>query len=133
MDSVCQELEFAYVYIDDIMVASRDTESHIEHLHLLFQPLREHGLVINVSKCKFGRNNLDFLGHHITSTGITPLLEKVEAITHLEEPKTIKGLQGFVGMVNFYRRFIPAAAEQWHRCSRHLQGNPKHWSGMQRW
>ena len=53
---------------------------------------------------------LDFLGHRITSTGITPLPEKVEAITHLEQPETIKGLQGFIGMVNFYRRFIPAAA-----------------------
>ena len=110
MDSICQGLELAYVYIDDILEASRDTKSHIKHLRLLFQQLREDGLVINVSKCKFGRDTLNFLGHCITSTGITPLPEKVEAITHLEEPKTIKGLQGFVGMVNFYSRFIPAAA-----------------------
>ena len=110
MDSVCQGMEFAYVYIDDILVASRDTESHTQHLRLLFERLWEHGLVINVSKCKFSCSTLDFLGHRISSTGITPLPKKVEAITHMEEPKTIKGLQCFVGMINFYFKFIPAVA-----------------------
>ena len=110
MDSVCQGLDFAYVYIDDILVASGHTKSHMKHLRLLFQYLLEHGLVINVSKCKLVLNTRDFQGHRITSTGIMPLPEKVEAITHLEEPKTIKCLQGFVGIVNFYCRLIPAAA-----------------------
>ena len=111
MDTVCQGLQFAFVYIDDILVDSKDSETHKQHLYLLFQRLQEHGLVINVSKCQFGRSSLDFVGHHITCNGIImPLPDKVDAITQLEQPVTVKGLQEFVGMINFYRRFIPAAA-----------------------
>ena len=87
MDPVYQEVEFTDVYINNILVASRDIDSHAEHLCLLFQLLRKHGIVINVSKCKFECSTLKFLGHHIPSTGITPMPEKAEAITHLEESK----------------------------------------------
>ena len=111
MDTVCQGLEFTFVYVDDILVASRDVKAHEQHLRLLFQRLQEYGLVINVSKSQFGRNTIDFLGHHITPTGIMPLPAKVDAITQICQPVTVKGLQEFVGMVNFYRRFIPAAAQ----------------------
>ena len=110
MDTVCRGLQFAFVYIDDILVASKDAETHKQHLHLLFKRLQELGLVINVSKCQFGRSRLDFLGHHITWTGIMPLPDKVDTVTRLEQPVTVKGLQEFVGMGNFYCRFIPAAA-----------------------
>lgn len=110
MDTVCRDLKFAFVYIDDILVASKDTQAHKEHLHLLFQRLEQYGLVINVAKCQFGRNTLDFLGHRITPAGTTPLPAKVEAITLMKQPDTVKGLQEFVGMINFYRRFIPSAA-----------------------
>jgi hypothetical protein len=77
MDTVCQGLEFAFIYTDDILVASKDVETHKQHLRLLFQRFQEHGLVINVSKCQFGLDTLDFLGHRITSSGIMPLPEKV--------------------------------------------------------
>ena len=81
-------------------------EEHEKHLHLHFQRLQEYGLVINASKCQFGRDTIDFLGHRITHSGI-----KVDAITQYNQPVTVKGLQEFVGMANFYRRFIPAAAQ----------------------
>ena len=125
MDTVCQGLEFAFVYIDDILVASRDVGAHKQHLRLLFQRLQEHGLVINVSKCQFGLDTLDFLGHRITNTGIMPLPEKVDAITRFERPITIKGLQEFVGMVNFYRRFLPGAAQMMIPLFEALTGKPK--------
>eukprot|EP00731_Ephydatia_muelleri_P022032 Em0014g623a len=67
---------------------------------------------INISKCQFGCDTIDFLGHHITHTGIAPLPDKVDAITQCAQPTTVKGLQEFVDMVNFY-----------HRCS--LAGKPK--------
>ena len=122
MDTVCRGLEFAFVYIDDILVASKDAATHKQHLRLLFQRLQEHGLVINVSKCQFGRSSLDFLGHRITRTGIMPLPEKVDAIT---QPTTVKCLQEFVGMVNFYRRFIPGAARKMIPLFEALSGKPK--------
>ena len=111
MDTVCHGLELTFVYIDDILVASKDVETHKRHLRLLFQRLRQYGLVINVAKCQFGRNSLDFLGHRITCHGTIPLPDKVDAITRMNQPETIKSLQEFVCMINFYRRFIPAAAQ----------------------
>jgi len=64
MDQVCWGLEdFLFVYIDDILVASSDAKEHRRHLHLLFQRLAEHGLVVNIAKCTFGVESIDFLGH----------------------------------------------------------------------
>ena len=125
MDSVCQGLDFAFVYIDDILVASKDPDTHKHHLRLLFQRLQEHGLVVNVAKCQFGCTDLDFLGHHISSSGISLLPERVEAITQLQQPTTIKELQEFVGMVNFYRRFLPSAAQTMLPLFEALTGKPK--------
>ena len=125
MDTVCQGLEFTFVYIDDILIASEDEEMHKAHLRQLFQKLQEYGLVINVSKCQFGRDTIDFLGHHITDTGIAPLPDKVSAITQYAQPTTVKGLQEFIGMVNFYHRFIPGAAHLMLPLFDALAGKPK--------
>ena len=111
IDTVCKGLDFVFVYIDDILVASKNEKAHKEHLRLLFERLNEHGLVINVHKCQFGCNAIDFLGHRITHAGIMPLPAKVDAVTNFSQPSTRKGLQEFMGMVNFYRRFIPRAAQ----------------------
>ena len=111
MDSVCHGLEAVFVYMDDILVASPGEASHKLHLCQLFERLGEQGLVINVAKCEFGRSSIDFLGHRITPNGAAPLPDKVRAVTTFRQPITIKGLQEFVGMINFYRRFIPSAAK----------------------
>ena len=111
MDTVCRGLDEVFVYMDDILVASPEEASHKLHLRQLFERLRDHGLVINVAKCQFGRSAIDFLGHRITPKGATPLPDKVKAVMTFRRPNTIKGLQEFVGMINFYRRFIPAAAK----------------------
>ncbi len=63
MDTVCHGLEFVYAYIDDVLVASKNKEGHTQHLRQLFQRFQEYGLVVNVAKCQFGRDTLDFLGH----------------------------------------------------------------------
>ena len=125
MDTVCQGFDFVFVYVDDILVASKDAEEQQRHLRQLFQRLQEHGLVINVAKCQFGRTTLDFLGHRITAHGVSPLPDKVEAICQFKQPVTVKGLQEFVCMVNFYHRFIPAAAKIMHPLFTALTGKPK--------
>ena len=85
--------------------------SHVQHLRLLFQRLRDHGLVINGEKCEFGAQELDFLGHRVSAAGVAPLCKKVEAILAHPRPGSLQELQGFLGTVNFYRRFLPAAAK----------------------
>ena len=110
MDTVCSGLKFVFVYQDDILVSSASEEQHKHHLRTVFHRLASHGLVINVSKCKFGTTTIDYLGHRITSQGAVPLPAKVEAIRMFTRPTTLKGLQQFAGMVNFYHHFVPNAA-----------------------
>ena len=76
MDTVCSGLSFVFVDLDDILVSSASAEQHKHHLRTVFQRLAYHGLVINVSKCKFGTTTIDYLGHRITSQGAVPLLRR---------------------------------------------------------
>lgn len=70
MDMTLQGLSFVFCYIDDILVASKNFDQHLLHLREVFQRLDKNGLTINVSKCEFAKNELDFLGHHVDSNGI---------------------------------------------------------------
>ncbi|XP_069779219.1 uncharacterized protein [Narcine bancroftii] len=79
------------------------------HLRYLYTLLSEFNLMINPAKYQFGLEAVNFLGHRITRDGATPLPSKVEAIW-FPSPSTTKGLQEFMGMINFYHRFIPSAA-----------------------
>ena len=110
MDEVMHGLTFCYTYIDDILVASTSPEEHLQHLRQVFARLEEHGLVINAAKSLFGVPELDFLGHHVDATGIRPLEAKVQAIQEFPCPTTQRKLREFIGLVNFYRRFIPQCA-----------------------
>ena len=110
MDSILQDLDFLFVYLDDILVASKSPEEHKRHLVLLFDRLQDHGLVIKLEKCQFGVSEIDFLGHRVNKDGIRPLPAKVKAIQTYPKPVDVKALERFIGMVNFYHCFIPHAA-----------------------
>lgn len=111
MDSVLRDLSFVFVYLDDILVASASAEEHLSHLRQVFQRLNNHGLIVNPAKCQFGVPVIDFLGHRISSQGAVPLPSKVQAVAEFPRPTSVKSLQEFLGMVNFYNRFIPHAAQ----------------------
>ncbi|BHF65361.1 hypothetical protein SprV_0200837100 [Sparganum proliferum] len=111
IDRVLRGLPFVYAYIDDLLVASRNAEEHKEHLALVFDRLDQFGVVINPSKCVLGVPSLDFLGHHVDAQGLRPLSSKVEAIRDFPPPTSKRQLQRFLGMVNFYRRFLPNCAD----------------------
>jgi len=111
MDVVCQGLDFVFVYLDDILIASKSRKEHLEHLKQLFQRLSDHGLVIAPNKCEFGRSELSFLGHTVSAKGAKPLPARVKAISQYPRPRTVKELQRFLGALNFYHRFIPHAAD----------------------
>ncbi len=111
MDQVLCGLEgFCFDYVDDLLVASSSREEHIRHLRLILERLDAHGLTINLSKCAFGMPSLDFLGHHVSSEGIRPLEDKVQVIHTYPQPSSQRKLREFIGLVNFYRRFLPACA-----------------------
>nr|VZH91271.1 unnamed protein product [Spirometra erinaceieuropaei] len=111
VDRVLRGLPFVYAYIDDLLVASSTTEEHMEHLATVFDCLQQFGVVLNPSKCVFGVPSLEFLGHLVNSHGIRPLPSKVAAIRDFPPPTSKRQLQRFLGMVNFYRRFLPNCAD----------------------
>lgn len=110
MDKVGRGLDFVFIYLDDILVASRSEVEHLEHLLLFFQRLQDHGLAINLSKCQFGHISINFLGHRVNQHGAVPLPAKVDAIRKFSKPATLKAVQEFVGMVTFHHRFVLSAA-----------------------
>lgn len=111
MDGILRDIPFTFVYVDDILVASRSHKEHLEHLQQLFQLLSDNGLVINKGKCVFGVSELDFLGHRVTAQGIRPLPDRVAALCNSAAPTDRTSLQRFLGMMNYYHRFIPHIAE----------------------
>ncbi|GFY53090.1 transposon Ty3-G Gag-Pol polyprotein [Trichonephila inaurata madagascariensis] len=76
LHSVLRGLDFCFSYMDDILIASKDETQHISHLKQVFQRLHDAGLVIKVAKCQFLQNEVDFLGHHISVSGIEPSRER---------------------------------------------------------
>jgi len=110
MDQVMSGLPNNFTYLDDVMVASRTTEEHRQHLKDTLARLEEHGLVLNKQKCSFYQKQVEYLGHLVSAEGISPLPAKVKAIEEMASPTTKGGLLSFLGSVNFYRRFIRGAA-----------------------
>lgn len=98
--------KFVLVYLDDILIYSKTEEEHKEHLGLVLKALREAKLYAKASKCEFGRNQLEFLGHVVSSEGISACPKKIQAIKDWPVPTNITELRSFLGLANFYRRMI---------------------------
>jgi hypothetical protein len=125
MDRILAGLSFVFCYLDDIIIASRDEQEHLEHLREVFSRLREAGLVINAEKCVFAATAIKFLGHKVSAAGVEPLRSHVQEVLAHPEPTNISELQAFQGTVNFYRRFLPAAARTLKPLTDLLIGGPK--------
>ena len=110
MDQIFGHLPYCKVYIDDILIASENHREHRDHLRSVLELLHINGLVIRKDKCVFGASAIDFLGHDISGDGIRPLPSKVDAVSKFPKPTTVKQLQEFLGMINYYHRFIHNAA-----------------------
>ena len=107
IDEVVRGLPYCFAYIDDLLIASPDEATHKQHLHQVFSRLQQYGVQINVDKSEFGATSIDFLGHTVTPAGITPLHAKCESIVQFPKPSTQRQLKEFLGMVNYYNRFVP--------------------------
>ena len=112
MDSITADLDGIFVYLDDILVASQSPQAHLLALKKLFTRLNEHGLLINPDKCEWGRAALKFLGHDVSASGIQPLPERIGDLQRFPQPSSEKEMRRFLGMVNFYHRFIPGCARR---------------------
>lgn len=95
-----------FVYIDDVIIFGRTLEEHLENLRIVLKTLHEANLKVQLDKSEFLHHSVEFLGYIITAKGIKPNEKKIEAIQKYPEPKNLKQLRGFLGVMGYYRRFI---------------------------
>jgi hypothetical protein len=98
--------KFIVVFIDDILVYSRNEGEHEGHLHFVLQKLRDHRLYAKLSKCEFWLKQVAFLGHVISKGGISVDLSKVQDVLSWEAPTSVSDIQSFLGLAGYYQRFV---------------------------
>ena len=128
IDSLLGDLDYITTYIDAIIVASKNRTEYMCHLRKLFQCLQQHGIKIHLDKCIFGADAVDFLGHRVTADGLRLLPQKVRAITDFPQFTTARKLREFWGIINYYHRFIPGAADTLRPLNDMLTGFTESWS-----
>jgi hypothetical protein len=99
--------KFVLVFIDDILIYSKSEKEHAKHLRVVLQHLRDHKLYAKFSKCEFWFKSVKFLGHTISHDGISVDPSKVQEVMDWKPPKSVHQVRSFLGLVGYYRRFIP--------------------------
>jgi len=110
MDEILKDLDFCFVYLDDILVFSRSSEERDQQLRTLLTKLQTYGILLNSSKCVFRVPKISFLGYKISSLDSQPLSERVADLQVCPPPKAVSQIRRFLGMLNFYRCFLSNAA-----------------------
>jgi hypothetical protein len=99
--------KFVVVFIDDILIYSKNEEEHARHLRIVLTCLREHQLYAKFSKCAFWLEEIQFMGHVLSAKGLAVDPSKVKDILEWKPPTTVHQVRSFLGLVGYYRRFIP--------------------------
>eukprot|EP00731_Ephydatia_muelleri_P000397 Em0001g397a len=111
MERILQGIPHVHVYIDDILVADSTEKEHLVTLEKVMSRLGECGIKLKRTKCKFMLPSLEYLGYHISGEGISPTKEKRRAIVDAPVPEDISQLKSFLGLVNYYSKFLPCLAD----------------------
>ncbi|EER05709.1 retrovirus polyprotein, putative [Perkinsus marinus ATCC 50983] len=134
MDRLLGDLPYVKVYLDDVLIFSPDLETHAKHLDEVFRRLAEANLTLNAAKFKFAGDGVKYLGHYFDQFGMHPDPARVQAIAEWTPPRTVSEVRSFLGLVNYYRTFIPrmsAVAKPIQRlvslCDKCPDDVPKYW------
>ena len=119
MDSLLQNVEGVYCYLDDLLVYAKTEQEHLQIVDNVCRILSDAGLSLQLDKCQFGLPSLEFLGYTVNSQGISPLSKKVSAISKFPEPTKQKELLGFLGSLNYFRHCLGKLQKPGEAGSRH--------------
>ena len=129
MDQILQGLEGVICYLDDILISGKDEAQHLERLDAVLSRLEKCGLKLKKAKCQFMTTEVVYLGHVITEQGIAATPMKVSAIVDAPQPRNVTELRSFLGMLNYYAKFIPDLATLIHPLNELLQSHrPFKWT-----
>ncbi len=95
-----------YIYLDDIIIASKDMTPHMETLKSVLELLQDVGLKLKLTRCEFLKPRIKFLGHKVDEQGIQTMEEKTAAVTKFPQPKTVENVRSFLWLAGCYRPFI---------------------------
>lgn len=114
INEILKGIPFTKCIMDDIIVSGYNDSDHLKHIGTVFTRLQEHGLRVNKAKCAFMKEKITFCGHTITSEGLEKETSKVDAIRYAPTPTNVSEVRSFIGMVNYYHKFLPNIAEVLH-------------------
>ena len=118
------------VFIDDILVYSKDREDHNTHLRVVLETLRKEQLYAKMSKCEFWLKEVSFLGYIVSEKGIRVDPRKIKVILEWKPPRSVTEVCSFLGLAGYYRRFVKGFSMTVATMTRLLQKNVKfEWSG----
>ena len=125
MDIILQGVEGAICYIDDILITGKTEAEHLATLKKVLQRLKDHGVRLKLDKCTFMKPSVQYLGHRLDADGIHATDDKIQAITEAPAPRNLQELRSFLGLLNYYGRFIPKLSSLIQPLHRLLQQNVK--------
>ncbi|XP_054283452.1 uncharacterized protein K02A2.6-like [Macrosteles quadrilineatus] len=125
MDRILQGISGVKCFFDDIIIQGSNYEETVQRLKLVLDKMREHDLRLNFEKCKFFQKRIAYLGHTIDENGLQKGSEKVKAIVEAKRPRDVNQLRSFIGLANYYNKFIPKLAEKLNPLNKLLQKGKK--------
>mgnify|MGYP001570049613 CR=1 FL=1 len=111
MRKVFEGLDFVLIYLDDILIASEDDQTHLKHMDQVLQRVNDYNMILNLKKCQFCVNNVNILGYHVDSDGISMQTKHTEKLPTLKQPTTVKELRSLLGFLNYFRQHVPQLAK----------------------
>ena len=129
MDSILQGIPHVICYIDDILITGATVAEHDSNLDEVLRRLQEYGVRLKREKCSFFKESVEYLGHCISAEGAHTTKEKTQAMLEAPEPKNLQELRSFLGLLNYYGKFIPNLASLLHPLHQLLKKDQKwQWS-----
>ena len=125
IDQVLEGTSGTSCILDDMIITERDDEEHLANLEEILRRLQHHGLRANKAKCEFFKEKITYCGHDIDSNGLHKSAEKVEAVLKAPRPNDVAEVRSFLGLINYYHRFLPNLATAVHLLNQLLEKNHK--------